>query len=86
MNLGKEKKKKAWWLPDYYFKTRNKIAGEINNSSYGDFSVMICPECNNAWEFGFIGKKRSPVYYDDFPTYKLKKNKCPKCEVDNETD
>ena len=33
-----------------------------------------------AWEYGLVGKKRIPVYYDDFPIYKLKENTCPRCK------
>ena len=86
MNLGKKGKKKTWWLPNYYFNPPAKKAGEVNNSSYGRFSVMICPECNYAWEIGLIGKKRCAVYYDDFPSYKLEKVQCPNCEDKHETD
>ena len=80
MNLGKNGKKRIWWIPNYYFSPPDKIPGEVNNYSYGDFSVAMCPECETAWEYGLIGKKRVPVYYDDFPTYKLKETKCPRCE------
>ena len=80
MNLSKKDKKKIWWLPNYYFNPPGKKSGEVNNYSYGDFSVSACPECGTAWERGLIGKKRIPVYYDDFPTYKLKQKTCPRCE------
>ena len=86
MNLGKKDKKRTWWIPNYYFKPPEKTPGEVNNYSYGDFPVAMCPECETAWEYGLIGKKRVPVYYDDFPTYKLKEVECPKCEGKNETD
>ena len=80
MNLGKKDKKRIWWIPNYYFSPPDKIPGEVNNYSYGDFSVAMCPECETAWEYGLIGKKRVPVYYDDFPIYKLKAVECPKCK------
>ena len=83
MNLSKKDKKKIWWLPNYYFNPPEKKSGEVNNYSYGDFSVSACPECGTAWERGLIGKKRIPVYYDDFPTYKLKQKTCPRCEEKN---
>ena len=86
MNLGKKDKKRTWWIPNYYFNPPDKTPGEVNNYSYGDFPVSMCPECETAWEYGLIGKKRVPVYYDDFPTYKLKEVECPKCEGKNETD
>ena len=86
MNLGKKGEKRTWWIPNYYFSPPDKAPGEVNNYSYGDFSVAMCPECETAWEYGLIGKKRVPVYYDDFPTYKLKEVKCPRCEEKNETD
>ena len=41
---------------------------------------MMCPECMCVWEYGLIGKRRSPIYYDDFPTYKLEESKCPRCK------
>ena len=84
--MGKKKKKKTWWLPDYYFNPPEKRPGEINNYSYGEFSVMMCPECEMAWEYGLVGKKRVPIYYNDFPTFKLKEHTCPNCEAKNETD
>ena len=80
MNLGKKDKKRIWWIPNYYFSPPDKTPGEVNNYSYGDFSVEMCPECETAWEYGLIGKKRVPVYYDDFPIYKLKAVECPKCK------
>ena len=80
MNLGKKDKKRIWWIPNYYFSPPDKTPGEVNNYSYGDFSVAMCPECETAWEYGLIGKKRVPVYYDDFPIYKLKAVECPKCK------
>jgi len=84
--LGKKKKKRTWWLPDYYFNPPAKQPGEVNNYSYGEFSVTMCPECEKAWELGLVGKKRIPVYYDDFPTWKLKEETCPSCKENDETD
>ena len=84
--MGKKKKKRIWWLPDYYFNPPEKQPGEVNNYSYGDFSVMLCPACKKAWELGLVGKKRIPVYYDDFPTWKLKEETCPSCKGKDETD
>ena len=86
MNLGKKDKKRTWWIPNYYFNPPEKTPGEVNNYSYGDFPVSMCPECEIAWEYGLIGKKRVPVYYDDFPTFKLKEAKCPRCEEKDEVD
>ena len=80
MDLGKKEKKKPWWLPNYYFNPPERRPGEGNNYSFGDFPVRVCPECDMAWEYGLVGKKRIPVYYDDFPIYKLKENTCPKCK------
>ena len=84
MNLGKKGEKRIWWIPNYYFSPPDKTPGEVNNYSYGDFSVAMCPECETAWEYGLIGKKRVPVYYDDFPIFKLKEVKCPKCKGKDE--
>ena len=84
MNLGKKGEKRIWWIPNYYFSPPDKIPGEVNNYSYGNFSVAMCPDCETAWEYGLIGKKRVPVYYDDFPIYKLKEVKCPKCKGKDE--
>ena len=84
MNLGKKGEKRIWWIPNYYFSPPDKIPGEVNNYSYGEFSVAMCPECETAWEYGLIGKKRVPVYYDDFPIFKLKEVKCPKCKGKDE--
>jgi hypothetical protein len=84
--LGKKKKKRIWWLPDYYFNPPDKQPGEVNNYAYGDFSVTMCPSCRKAWELGLVGKKRIPVYYEDFPTLNLKEETCPGCKEKNETD
>ena len=86
MNLGKKGKKRTWWLPSYYFNPPEKKAGEVNNYSFGKFPVTVCPRCETAWEYGLVGKKRIPVYYDDFPIFKLKQAKCPNCEKKDETD
>jgi len=84
--LGKKKEKKPWWLPNYYFTPQEKQPGEVNNYKYGVFSVSRCPECEHAWEYGVVGKRRVPIYHEDFPTYKLKEKICPQCEGKNETD
>ena len=86
MYLGKKKKKNIWWLPDYYFTPPARQPGEVNNYNFGDFSVTMCPKCEMAWEYGLVGKKRIPIYYDDFPTFKLKDTICPRCEEKDETD
>ena len=86
MYLGKKKKKKIWWLPDYYFNPSDRQPGEGNNYNYGVFSVFKCPKCDLAWEYGLIGKKRVPIHYNNFPTYGLKNKLCPMCEEKNETD
>ena len=78
--MGKKKKKRTWWLPNYHFNPPAKRPGEVNNYNYGDFSVRMCPRCEKAWEFGLVGKKRVPVYYDDFPKWKLKEAYCPGCK------
>ena len=83
--MGKKNKKRIWWLPDYYFNPPEKQPGEVNNYSYGDFSVTMCPKCEKAWERGLVGKKRVPVYYDDFPVWKLKEKNCPNCEDNKPT-
>ena len=80
MYLEKKNKKRTWWLPSYYFNPPEKRAGEVNNYSYGDFSVTKCPKCEMAWEYGLVGKTRIPIYYDDFPIYRLKEIKCPNCK------
>ena len=81
--MGKKKKKRTWWLPEYYFNPPDKQPGEVNNYSYGDFSVTMCSGCKKAWELGLVGKKRIPVYYDDFPAWKLKEDTCPSCMDNN---
>jgi hypothetical protein len=78
--LKNNKKKKIWWLPNYYFTPSDKQPGEVNNYKYGEFSVAKCPECDGAWEYGVIGKKRIPIYHNEFPTYKLKNKVCPNCK------
>ncbi len=86
MAKKKKKKKKIWWVPDYYFTPPAKLPGEVNNYNYGVFPVMKCPECNLAWEYGLIGKKRTPIHYNDFPLRSLKETICPGCKEDNEAD
>ena len=86
MNLGKKGKKRTWGLPNYYFNPPDKTAGEVNNYSFGKFPVTVCPKCETAWEYGLVGKKRIPVYYDDFPIFKLKKIECPKCKDKNKKE
>jgi len=76
----KKKNKNIWWIPSYHFSPQEKTPGEVNNYSYGNFSVLLCPVCDFVWEYGLVGKKRTPIYYDDFPRYKLKEVKCPSCK------
>ena len=80
MNLAKKRKKITWWLPDYYYNPPDKRPGEVNHYNYRSFPVNMCPKCGTAWELGLVGKKRLPIYYDDFPTFKLKEVECSKCK------
>lgn len=81
MYLGKKKDKKPWWLPDYYVIPPKKLPGEVNNYNLGRFSVMVCPKCDMAWEYGIIGKRRVPIYYEDFPKYNLEVKTCQDCKT-----
>jgi hypothetical protein len=40
--------------------------------------MKYCQTCNRVWEIQY--QTRSFMYYDDFPTYGLKRVRCKECE------
>ena len=40
--------------------------------------LRLCKSCNKVWEIS--GQTKKYLYYENFPTYKLKRKKCEKCQ------
>jgi len=55
-----------------------KKCGSVNNNSKESERLSFCNGCNNVWEIKFTG---GTVYYDSFPTYKLKRKYCVSCKL-----
>jgi len=53
-------------------------SGNVNNNNKESGRLYLCNGCNNVWEIKFIG---GTVYYDSFPTYKLKRKYCVSCKL-----
>ena len=55
-----------------------KKTGSVNNSNRESERLSFCNGCNNVWEIKFTG---GTIYYDSFPTYKLKRKYCVSCKL-----
>ena len=76
--------KNIWWISTnpyidrYYNRYKHKQEKDF-------FKVRYCNMCNNSWESVYnINSKRDGrnveiKYYPDFPTYGLKRVRCPSC-------
>ena len=53
-------------------------SGNVNNNNKESGRLYLCNGCNNVWEIKFTG---GTVYYDSFPTYKLKRKYCVSCKL-----
>jgi uncharacterized C2H2 Zn-finger protein len=42
--------------------------------------IFLCPNCSSVFESAHVDGESNRVHiYEDFPTYKLKRLKCPNC-------
>ena len=71
----------SWLVPtDPYDRNKIKRAKHRNNGGVS-FNVFLCPLCNYAYEdVLFNGEEKKIMYYKDFPTYKLRRICCDKCD------
>lgn len=53
-------------------------SSNVNNNNKESGRLYLCNGCNNVWEIKFTG---GTVYYDSFPTYKLKRKYCVSCKL-----
>ena len=53
-------------------------SGNVNNNNKESGRLYLCNGCNNVWEIKFTG---GTIYYDSFPTYKLKRKYCVSCKL-----
>ncbi|MAG26282.1 hypothetical protein CMI47_12085 [Candidatus Pacearchaeota archaeon] len=70
------------WLiqTDPYEMAKIKYKKRANDHDYSRFRVCYCVKCNKAHENVFYaGKGKNVYYYDDFPTYGLKRIICDRC-------
>ena len=80
----KDNKETAWWLPpsdpyDERFKRQREVKQE--NSQTEIFKVNYCPQCETAYQYSRDGSNVSKYFYfEDFPTYGLKRRNCGKCK------
>ena len=81
-NKGIDSKGINEWLSPYTYEGsqrdyRIKRKEERENS----FNVRLCPECSRAYESVYVpGSHRVLKIYEDFPTYRLKREVCTTCE------
>ena len=66
---------------DWEFEWQKEIRPYGSNKPHRGISQKLkyCKPCNRVWERDFQSK--CVLYYQDFPTFKLKREKCKKCEV-----
>ena len=70
-----------WIIQKDPYDTNKKQREERNNRSGATFNVQLCPTCNRVHEdVHFNGEGRKVVYHESFPTYKLKRIDCMRCE------
>ena len=69
-----------WYIPknqrrDSYIKDRIKD----RNTTHSSFRVRFCNSCRKAHEKSIENNKQIINYYDDFTTYRLKRETCGRC-------
>ena len=58
--------------------------GNANKPHSASNRLKFCELCNRVWEIGYQSgngrRYRKVLYYEDFPTYKLKRVACKHCK------
>lgn len=79
----KEKKINGWWIVENPYVESYKRSVEKQRDKRGEFDVYHCSACSKTWQKAYSGSIRSGfeiLYYRDFPTYKLIRKECSKCQ------
>ena len=58
---------------------RNKKSLAMNKEFSTSFSPRLCQTCNQVWDRPIPGRNMKLEYYQDFPTYGMKREDCPPC-------
>ena len=70
-----------WFIKKDYYDRNKKRREKQDNRRDANFNVFICPKCSRVHEvYYFNGTGMQTTYHEDFPKYKLKKNKCIECD------
>ena len=80
--IGKENRINGWWINENPYIESYARSIEKAKEEKREFRVYYCKCCSKSWQTAFSGSARSGLeilYYIDFPTYKLKRKRCPKC-------
>ena len=82
-----KKNNNGWWYEEYFSRTGNEnvLKRADDNMGYHKFP-KLCPECEKTWEIKSNDRKHPFYYYDKgtLPTYKIKREQCPKCKENQE--
>ena len=58
----------------------NKKSRTENKEFSTSFTPHLCTTCNRVWDRPIPGRNVRLEYYEDFPTYGMKRGDCPPCK------
>tara|TARA_R100001594_G_scaffold142741_1_gene189936 strand:- start:118 stop:513 length:396 start_codon:yes stop_codon:yes gene_type:complete len=80
-----------WFLGPAAVKDRYQESIEANKKSKSEnkefsssFSPRLCKSCNRVWDRPIPGRNMKLEYYEDFPTYGMRRGNCPPCKRSND--
>ena len=68
----------GWWIPKYEQDDKTKYIKKYRSDERKS-RMFLCMKCNQVWQSSYGGNIKE-TYYDDFPTYKLKRKICNECK------
>ena len=74
------KTKTHWYITSFNDVIRKPINSRKKRTLYNS-SLKYCIECKKTWQHDWIGGNKKFIQYEDMPSYKLKREKCDKCNT-----
>ena len=80
--MSKKSLKNIGWVIEQLEKGREYPQKQMKvdtKSKYisSDRNLWVCPDCKITWQP--VKRPTAVEYYEDFPTYKIPRKKCPRC-------
>tara|TARA_Y100001938_G_C8064218_1_gene419162 strand:- start:793 stop:1053 length:261 start_codon:yes stop_codon:yes gene_type:complete len=78
---NKENRINGWWINENPYSDSQARANEKARDQRNEFKVYYCKSCSSCYQIDFTYYKNGyeVLYYKDFPSYRLKRKRCPKC-------